>query len=666
VSYISSAPIDVADHPLAVRLAGRSEPGILDGVGAFGLIWVASAVVLGVLTGVIGVFQPIIVLLVAAAVAVVLTRPFWQDTKPRVHPADIVVVALIIGWIVFGSLHVAQHVFPGSDPGVYLGTGWWMADHPSPVIDLAPGILDDSDGSFSWSGFYDTGQGSVAPQFPRGLPVVLAIAKTLGGAGGIFLAPVLLGALGLLAVYLFASLFMPRWWGLLVSASLAVNLVFVHFSRDTYSEPLSLLLLCGGTWLAVRSLEIARPRPWLGAGVVLGAALCVRIDALIAISVVPVMALHLAALSREPGERLARIGSIAGVVCVVGLVGLADLTLVEGSYLDAQGGRLSQVLGVVVILSVLAFGAVRFRSSAFVERYRTVVVRAAVGLLAAAFLYAFVIRPLGPHAIGTGEHAFLGEVLGREGQVADPTRSMAEISGRWLWWYLGPLLVAGLAGLLEMIRRTIRRPDVAGTALVGLMAFTAAVYLWRPSVIPLHPWAMRRFLPVVIPCLVILGVWWLATMVSRLPTGWWRTAATVAAVVVALSPVLTLAPVTDTTEQRGAYSFVREVCGQLPANAALFSDASATARQWAPALRIYCDLPVVVSSGARLPELMAGAADDFDVLWFGTGCTLPGVFVVETAAEFPILQFTATHAPDRLDSDFFGIVIVRPTSYDCV
>src|SRR5690606_9703938 len=52
---------------------------------------------------------------------------------------------------------------------------------------------------------------------------------------------------------------------------------------------------------------------------------------------------------------------------------------------------------------------------------------------------------------------------------------------------------------------------------VSLLVVTAAVYLFRPSIVPDHIWAMRRFLPLVIPLAVLFGVWLVVEGLRRKP-----------------------------------------------------------------------------------------------------------------------------------------------------
>jgi hypothetical protein len=96
----------------------------------------------------------------------------------------------------------------------------------------------------------------------------------------------------------------------------------------------------------------------------------------------------------------------------------------------------------------------------------------------------------------------------RAGLESDPLRSYDEQSLIWLTWYLGAAAVAlGLLALVLLVWRSLRRQpsERDGQQALAVLGFlllfgaSTVLYLWRPSIIPVHYWAMRRFLPVTIP-----------------------------------------------------------------------------------------------------------------------------------------------------------------------
>ena len=82
----------------------------------------------------------------------------------------------------------------------------------------------------------------------------------------------------------------------------------------------------------------------------------------------------------------------------------------------------------------------------------------------------------------------------------DGYRDYAELSVNWVTWYTGWLAFAfGVAGIAYLVVRAMRGGAQPELLFVLLFAFTAALYLVKPSIAPDQLWAVRRLLPVVIP-----------------------------------------------------------------------------------------------------------------------------------------------------------------------
>jgi hypothetical protein len=148
-----------------------------------------------------------------------------------------------------------------------------------------------------------------------------------------------------------------------------------------------------------------------------------------------------------------------------------------GVVLARSAGRLGQKLG----------GTVELGRHAFFP---------AAILLVLGFWYAALIRPhLEPFAIianGTG---------------LDGTRDFREESMRNLAHYVSwPMLVLALGGVIAALERARRHVASLPGAFVALALLVASIlFLAYPQVSPDHPFAIRRFVPVVIPGVVFFA-----------------------------------------------------------------------------------------------------------------------------------------------------------------
>ena len=117
-----------------------------------------------------------------------------------------------------------------------------------------------------------------------------------------------------------------------------------------------------------------------------------------------------------------------------------------------------------------------------------VVVAAAVG-----FIWAYWLRPQPDSALPAA--------------ISPRPRSVGRAINDWHWsyvlhWFSSYWGFVGLVGVvvgLGLLAERARRGNHAAVAVVVIVIPIALLYVARPSIAPDQPWAMRRFLPVVIP-----------------------------------------------------------------------------------------------------------------------------------------------------------------------
>ena len=151
--------------------------------------------------------------------------------------------------------------------------------------------------------------------------------------------------------------------------------------------------------------------------------------------------------------------------------------------------------------------AVPARHSLLVSRLMS---RAAVvGAVAAAVGFLVLLsRPWWYQSHGATDIPLIGGLQGAEGSPVDGTRTYAEASFQWVSWYYGwPVVIVGIGGLLAWLVLGARSRSTQLLWLSALLLPSAALYLAEPSIVPDQIWAMRRFLPVVVPGLLLASVW---------------------------------------------------------------------------------------------------------------------------------------------------------------
>jgi len=458
--------------------------------------------------------------------------------------AVIATVAIATGFAVWQAVYRSEQVIVVGDPGVYLQYGYWIAVHGSARIPASAAAFGAVPGlNFGSTGFFPATDGTITPAFMPGLPLVLAGGEWLAGLPGMLLmAPVIGGCAVLSFAGLVGRLVGARWApaGALV---LAVLLPEQFVSRTPFAEPLVQVLLWGGLCLLADSFADcpgfggrgrgAAPAMLLAGlgGVALGLTVLVSIGSLsILLPAFPALALMF--VLRRPQSGPFGIGLFAGVACSL----YAGLALAR-PYLSSISAELhlfglaAGVFGLLTALvAPLAFpGVRRWVRRVYVARpwgrlpsLGSVVKWAAV-VLPVLVVAGFAARPYIQVTRGQTDPAVIGYVadLQRLAHLpVDGRRQYYESSLDWVFWYLGiPAVLLAVAGASALGWRWARaaageRVDREALTLARLwglpiliIGWSVVTVLWDPAELPDQPWASHRLVPVVLPGLILLGLW---------------------------------------------------------------------------------------------------------------------------------------------------------------
>jgi hypothetical protein len=626
--------------------------------GALGLA-AAAVVVVSVPLAVAQVWAPGWAVLAALA-AVVAALPILRgiDGEPWTPPR-------ITAWVVLSALaalnlrNLAENVATDRDPGLYyvkalllLETGGTRAPGNPPILEV-PGTFQTTG-----PGFYPVPGGTeLYTQFLAGPSALQAIGLALVPATGAMAMSAILTWLASVALF---ELLSPATGALPAagaSAAAALSLPWVYFGRAPYSEPAAAALLVTGLLLFAAAWRSERVALGLLAGLVLGAGFGCRVDAALAIGPAVIGCAFVAA--RTPRTR--RVAALVMAGLVPGLAtAVVDAAVLTPEYIADLSGQVRNVVLVFAICLVLAAGILGLgkllgagpAAQTWWPRLETVV---AIGLIVGAValtLLWFTAPVLIP---GSAEQVptLIGALQAREGVPADP-HDYSEWLGRRLAWSVGaPLLVAAIGGLTLGARRIAGRPELAPLVLAG--AATMVVYATVSAITPDMPWALRRLFPAVVPSVAAAAAVGIHVLLPRRPA-----VQLGAALIVAVGAAGTSLSILPAREAEGTLTAMREVCAELPEDAALYV-VDGQIGQWVRPLDQLCDIDVVrgsqLTSAAAILELAQRAqAEDreFAVLFErsdfleGTAGITPRLIV---AYEDVRLEQTVARPPQYLRSE---------------
>lgn len=678
--------------------AGASEPPAWLRVGAF----VPAAAVLAFGAGglLLAIHSRYSVALASALGALglvgvtALALPAFRSTRPAsrgAHVAAVVGVTAILAITAWNGVHNSQHVLINRDGGSYLTTGRWIArDGSLEVRPRVGGFANDRSLSYKSFAVYDMPDGTLQFQFSHLLPAVLAEAYGIGGDRALTHAPELLGGISLLAFFVLAWRLLRRpWFALAAVLTLAFAIPQVSFSRDSYSEIPSQLLLFTALWLLTTKKVLPAWRVSLVAGLFVGMMQAVRIDALVFVIGVPVLLavawLAADAEDRRRHTRASVIAFAAGLLPGIAL-GLTDLISHSGRYwTDLQGDVKKLGLAVAATAVIMAVLVALWRFVVpWLRRLRAPWIATAAAVVVAIGGFAvWALRPALQHVHGNGQPLVGYEA--REGMVPDATRVLYERSLTWMSWYLGPMVVAAaIIGGALLVRALVLGRFARVTAALATLVPASALYLWKANAVSDHIWVMRRFLVGAFPLLVLLAAGLAAYLWPQAGTarlGVTRRVVSLLLVAGAVGwPLYTVAGLAAMTEQRGYLDVVHDACahmGAKPAIVLIDSNPNNLVEQWIPqTLRGWCgaDVAILPTKGmtpadvnAELTRLSSAwhaqgrrlfaMADD----WNALVAALPNVprYQTPVMVNKNFLDRTVTHRPRALIPESFAMLLAE-------
>jgi hypothetical protein len=416
---------------------------------------------------------------------------------------------------------------------------------------------------------------------------------------------------------------------------------------------------------------LRRPQLAFVAGLLLGLVQAMHVDGLAFVIGLPlVFAFTLLHANRKARRKVIRgiLWSSLGVLVGI-LLGAFDLERWNRYYLNFVHGNLqrlaaAEILGIVAAIAIVVIVR-RTKILPAIKRARPVAGYVVGALVLIVGFGGWLVRPH-IERFTAGNNSMVAYVQRLNHMQIDGTRRYAELSLRWVSWYVGPvtltLAIVGAAGLaVAFVRGSLKLP-----AQVAMFMFAppALVYLWRPSITPDQVWAARRFLPTVFPAAILLAfavICAIANDRSDKPASLRRSVAIVLALVTVIFPLWSIRKVSQMTEQRGLFPVITNTCryiGPKSAVVVLQEDRTVVYLSDPQTLRSFCNVPVTTLAKRADPQVLHTLADE----WKKQGRTL---YVVAGSADTikRILPRARVHTTGRrTNHHLLELTLTRPPS----
>ena len=431
-------------------------------------------------------------------------------------PSNFVLLTLLpIIWLFFRP---HEYLLGAADAGVYVSLGAniartgsilvqdeTLAEMPASLHTLFLRDLPDSEHSpfYLFPAFFvDTPEtGQIIPQFYHLYPVWGGIGHSLGGVRANLLLTGLWGALGAMAVYWLVRDWLGWGWGLVAIAGISLNGMQIWFSRYPTSETLTQLLLWGGLWAFSRWRKNGDQMWGFLAGLLLGELFLARIDTFFLL----IMPASLLLIQIQQKKLQKHDLSFYLPIFSLFLHSIIHALWQSPPYFYNTFGhflRLIQAFPALPAGGVAVAGAGagilwRRRGKPLVLPFPDLWLWAGIVGIVGLALYGWFVRP----NTGLPLHQYGDWYSGQQRTNFDRFNLIR------LGWYLSPLGVwLGVAGSCRLLYRQSKKALHGGWGIMFVSFFFSLLYLWRIQNNPVQIYAMRRYLPALLPFTIIAAI----------------------------------------------------------------------------------------------------------------------------------------------------------------
>lgn len=422
-------------------------------------------------------------------------------------------IKMIIGIGVFIILTLlfcqpTEYYFGGRDPGIYTSTAVQISRLGRLKVEdpLIQGLRDNYSGVFidsslKFMGVFTERQGNTYytnPQFFHAYSAWLAAGHRFFGFDGFLYMTPILALISMLILYAVVSSLWSKRAGFWTVILLGLNIAQIWYARGPYSEILSQLVMWFSILLIVQAWENKNVPIAVLAGLAAGTALLARLDNIliavpVGLSLIFILAYDKGKLGRWIWAFILSLGTIYVIFVSYALKFnqnyASDLLIKQSPVPDSFSlEKLFLVLGALAIVGVIIVILLRNQWGRLIEwaksRRKPIAFGIGIGMI---FLFGWLyfIRPLNPNPdlLPEGGRTFREESLIRLG------------------WYISPLgIVLALGGFIDFIYHKFRKQHIF--PILFMLTF-CILYLYDPRIYPDHFWAVRRYVPIIIPTFTI-------------------------------------------------------------------------------------------------------------------------------------------------------------------
>jgi len=512
----------------------------------------------------------------------------------------------------------------------------------------------------------DLEQGIVTPQSFHLYPVWIAIFAAMGGVNLALLTTTILGIFGVFAVYIAGARLFGQPVGLLTAFLLTLNLAQLWYTRTPSAEILLQTLFWGGLFAFVLMLTTNNRYAAVIAGLSFGLMHMTKLDTVFVFIVVVIFLLYRWFRSQFPStywyfvatygllslhatlhaffistiyflEQMTRVLLPKPIAQIV--INAAD----EYYYPVDILRRLITQNGIIILLGLLAlvvflFFAQRFRQEIgnklmFIEHnaYRG---KTAVSLMLFLLIATIYLTPIVQMAIAGHSFPQFDQLLQ---WISGPPRSSQFVT--FIKWYLTPVGVfLGIIGMVQIASDkhgeslNKRLPAASNFVWLLLTINILSLFMVGSEAVPDQFWAIRRFVPIVLPALILFVAYALWQLFPKQRQEWAKGLLPLGLIVIlVLGLVQNFLPFLRFTDYGGMIEQTAVIAESFPDDAViLFDNTFGNGRVAAPLWQVFEKTVFMLEEGAISDPDLTAAIKQWqesgrDVFWLSSGDDSPSL-----------------------------------------
>ena len=272
----------------------------------------------------------------------------------RIGSLGIILLSLV--WIAFNIGFNSEDVYINRDPGSYNVTARWLMDNDNLIIYGSQSFGDDNSvgpDTAAYSQVPADHDNRLYAQAPHLFPALIALVGRVMGPEAMMKTNIIIGGMALLAVYGFIRTLVRPRWALFSVFVLGISLPMIYFSRDTYTEPLTMLLTFGALSALIAVQKSKNYLLWGIVGGVAASGVLARIDAYLLLGGFFASLVALVLLQRKEDTIAYSKRALAFLTGAtsVGLLGWWDVSVLSKKYfIDLHSEFIAQMVLIALIL----------------------------------------------------------------------------------------------------------------------------------------------------------------------------------------------------------------------------------------------------------------------------------------------------------------------------